>query len=448
VSSGFLITNARIINEGRTFPGSVWVEGEIIKKVFRANAELPQDLNVIDACGNFLMPGVIDDHVHFREPGLIHKADIYSESRAAIAGGVTSFMDMPNTIPQTTTIALLEEKMRLASEHSLANYAFYLGATNDNFKEILAADPHIICGIKVFLGASTGNMLVDDAVMDKICKYSPLLVSVHGEHEAIIHMNTKYYRNLYNGDVPIYIHPLIRSHLACWMATIKTVNKALKYDTRLHILHVSTAKEANFLDNEPLTFNSDKRITAEACVHYLWFCDDDYDLYGTLIKCNPAIKTKDDRTGLIAALNNGRLDVVASDHAPHTLQEKKNTYFNAPSGGPLVQHSLPVMFELAHRGEITKELIVEKMCHNMAICFGIKKRGFIRKGYYADLVIVNANDPWVVNKSNILYKCGWSPFEGTSLHTKVTHTFVNGHLVYHNGDINESVRGQALIFNH
>jgi dihydroorotase len=444
MKSKFLIKNAQIINEGKIFPGSVLVEGEFIKKVFGKKEELPADVKVIDAGGNYLIPGVIDDHVHFRDPGLTYKADIHSESRAAVAGGVTSYMDMPNTIPQTTTIALLEEKLELASEKSLANYAFYLGATNNNLKEIINIDPRITCGIKLFMGASTGNMLVNEKNMKKIFKETPLLVAVHAEHEGVIQMNAEYYRNFYNGDVPMYVHPLIRSEFACFLATMKAVALAVETATRLHILHTSTHKETNLFFDEPWPTPNGKLITSEVCVHHLWFCDDDYDKYGTLIKWNPAIKTKADRAGLLQALKDGKIDVIGTDHAPHTLEEKQNNYFKAPSGGPSVQHSLPLMFELANRGDITKELVVEKMCHNVARCFGVEKRGFIRKGYYADLVIINANDPWTVDKSNILYKCGWSPYEGTRLQSHVTHTFVNGHLVYQNGAFDESIHGQAL----
>jgi dihydroorotase len=443
--SDFLIVNARIVNEGSIFNGSVWVQNELIKAIFREQDKLPENIDIIDAHGHYLLPGVIDDQVHFREPGLTHKGDIHSESRAAVAGGVTSFMDMPNTIPQTTTLANFEEKMKIASERSLANYSFYFGANNDNIDEVISVDKGITCGIKVFMGSSTGNMLVDnEETLAKIFKNAPILVAIHSEYEPVIRANTEHYLDIYGENIPIRFHPAIRSEEACYRSTVNALKLAGKYDTRLHILHLSTAKETELLDPSPLS--PGKRITAEVCVHHLWFTDENYESLGTLIKWNPAIKTRDDRWGLLKALKDGRIDVVATDHAPHTFEEKNNTYFKAPSGGPLVQHSLPLMFELVRNGDSDIRQLVQKMCHNMAVCFNIEKRGYIREGYFADLVIVDPTRSWVVDRSNILYKCGWSPLEGTTFNTRVTHTFVNGHLVYNDGLIDESFRGQQLKF--
>lgn len=451
MKSSFIIHNAIIINEGRTFHGYLAVENGFITDVQEGSmpeltAEVLKQTDLIDAGGAYLMPGVIDDQVHFREPGLTHKGDIFTESRAAVAGGITSYMEMPNTNPQTITHERLLEKHAIAAQHSLANYAFYLGATNENIEEIKKVDPSITPGIKVFMGASTGNMLVDDEeVLEAIFRESPILVAIHSEDETIIRANTETYKAQYGQEVPIAMHPLIRSADACLQSTERAMRIAKKYNTRLHILHLSTAAELELLSKMP--FSDDKRITAEVCVHHLWFDDHDYDKKGTLIKWNPAIKANTDREALLNALLDNRLDVIATDHAPHTLEEKSHTYFKAPSGGPLVQHALSLMFELSRQGKISPEQIVDKMCHTMARCFGVLKRGYLRKGYHADLVIVNPDRPWTISKNNILYKCGWSPWEGETLHAAITHTFVNGHLAWHDGVIDDKLTGQPLQFN-
>jgi dihydroorotase len=446
----FLITGASIINEGRTFPGSVLVEDDRIAGIITGSStdtDLAQlsDVRIIDARGKYLLPGVIDDQVHFREPGLTYKGDIASESRAAVAGGVTSFMDMPNTDPKTVTLDLLELKFRTASRSSLANFSFFLGATNDNLGEILKADPASVCGLKVFLGSSTGNMLVDDPeILERIFSRSDLLIAVHSEDEEIIRQNLAKFAEQYGDDIPVQAHPMIRSEEACYRSTKKAVDLARRTGARLHILHLSTAKELELLDgNIPL---EKKKITAEVCVHHLWFDNRDYDRLGSRIKWNPAIKSEKDKLGLMKGLLENRVDIIATDHAPHTREEKQNPYRSCPSGGPLVQHSLPAMLELSRQGKIPKEKVVEKMCHAPAVLYRVRNRGFIRKGYYADLVIVDPDDPWMVGPSNILYKCGWSPFEGTTFSSRVTHTFVNGNLVYENGIIHESARGRKLEF--
>jgi dihydroorotase len=441
-----LIKNATIINNNERFTGSVVVEGEYIKSVLKDGEQLPVTDETINAEGKWLIPGVIDDQVHFREPGLTHKAEIATESKAAIAGGVTSFMEMPNTSPQTTTQSLLEAKYIRGSECSPANYSFYIGATNDNLDEILKTDPKTICGIKVFMGASTGNMLVDNPVtLEGIFKDAPTLVAVHCEDESIIRRNTEQYRSVYGEDIPIAFHPNIRSEEACYKSSSLAVDLASKYGTRLHILHLSTAKELGLFNN---TINrTDKKITAEVCVHHLWFKDTDYQHYGARIKWNPAVKTESDRDALRKALKTGLLDVVATDHAPHTIEEKANTYFKCPSGGPLVQHSLVAMLEMCKQGVFTPELVVDKMCHAPADLYKIDKRGYIKEGYFADLVIINPNSDWQVEKSNILYKCGWSPFEGTQFNTQVTHTFVNGYLAFENGEMKDFKPGKRLSFN-
>lgn len=440
-----LITNATIINEGSQRKGSILINNGIIEKIFTPKDDLPQADNNIDATEKLLLPGVIDDQVHFREPGLTHKGDIHSESRAAVAGGMTSFMEMPNTKPQTITQDALEAKYALASEKSFANYSFYFGATNDNISELVKVDPKKVCGIKVFMGSSTGNMLVDkDEALSRIFSEAPTIVTTHCEDEATIKSNTEFYKNKYGESITFRYHPLIRSAEACYISSAKAVELAAKYGTQLHILHLSTAKEMTLLDDKtPL---KDKKITGEVCVHHLWFTDKDYDEYGSRIKWNPAIKSQTDRNALRDAINSGKLDVVATDHAPHTIEEKNNTYFKAPSGGPLVQHSLVAMLEMAKQGVFTYEKVVEKMCHAPAILYRVHKRGFIREGYHADLTIVDPASGWQVSKENILYKCGWSPFEGTSFSHRVTQTFVNGNLVYDNGYINEDIRGERLMF--
>ena len=447
----FLIREAEIINEGKIITGHVLVEGGIIKEIIPGNPdnipeEFLQDAVIIHAKGKFLLPGVIDDQVHFREPGLTYKGDICTESRAAVAGGVTSYMDMPNTNPKATTLEFLEQKYHIASKKSVANYSFFLGATNENIKEIESADPGNICGVKVFMGASTGNMLVDDpGTLENIFERSPLLVAIHSEDEKIIRENLSLFTEKYNENIPIEAHPLIRSEKACYTSTTKAIGLAKKFNTRLHILHISTGKELGLLDNSiPL---EKKRITGEVCVHHLWFDDRDYKTRGSLIKWNPAIKTENDKNALFCGLLDNTIDIIATDHAPHTLEEKQNPYISSPSGAPMIQHSLVAMFEFWHRGMISVEQIVNKMCHSPAILYRIKNRGFIRKGYFADLAIVDPNSPWTVNKTNLLYKCGWSPMEGVHFSSAVTHTFVNGELVYENGRSDDSVRGMRLEFN-
>lgn len=445
-----IIINALVVNEGQVFKGSVRVADGRIDKIEKYTAGVPEILEagirVIDAGGKYLLPGIIDCHVHFREPGLTQKADLSTESRAAIAGGVTSFMEMPNTIPNATTLDLLEEKYRLAAEKSLANFSFFLGASNNNIDEIVQADPQKICGVKVFFGASTGNMLVDRLpVLEDIFRLSPLPVAAHCEDESVIRANSEAMRAKYGEEVPVEMHPLIRSAEACFLSSELAVRLAVKHNTRLHITHMSTRKEISLLDNHlPL---AKKRITAEACTHYLWFCDEDYARLGTKIKVNPAIKSSDDREALLQGLFDGHIDIISTDHAPHLPAEKAQSYFKAPSGMPSVQHSLPAMLEICRKNEIKIEVLVEKMCHAPAVCYNVHQRGFIREGFFADLVLVDLNDEWTVNASNIISKCGWSPWEGCSFKSKVTHTFVNGNLVYENGRIEDSSKGLRLLFN-
>jgi dihydroorotase len=393
----------------------------------------------------FLIPGVIDDHVHFREPGLTHKGDIFTESRAAVAGGITSYMDMPNTNPPAVSNAILNEKFRLGSESSLANYSFYIGTTSTNLHEVLDADPSGVCGIKLFMGSTTGNMLVDNEMsLRSLFSKAEIPVAIHCESEPVIRRNGEIYRKKFGEDVPVNMHPLIRSREACFLSSSYAVTLAKEYNTRIHILHLSTADEMKLLTNEqPL---AQKRITGEVCIHHLWFDETAYDEKGTLVKWNPAIKTRFDREALLNSTNNDIIDIVATDHSPHTLEEKNDSYFKAPSGGPLVQHSLVAMMELWHRKLISIEKIVEKMCHNPAILFNIKERGFIRERYKADLCLIKPEDPWTVSKNNILYKCGWSPFEETTFRSRVVKTFVNGNIVYDNGIIDDNYRGQKLQF--
>lgn len=445
--NNIFIKNATIINEGRTFRGELLISGEYISSVAPVGQiRIPEKAHTIDASGLLLIPGVIDDQVHFREPGLTHKGDIFTESRAAVAGGITSFMDMPNTNPQTVTNALLNEKFRLGSESSLANYSFYIGATNTNLNEVLNADRSGVCGIKLFMGSSTGNMLVDnETILRDLFSKAEIPVACHCESEPVIRRNSEIYREKYGEDVPVKMHPLIRSREACFLSSSYAVTLAREYNTRIHILHLSTADEMKLFSNElPL---AQKRITGEVCVHHLWFDETAYDEKGTLVKWNPAIKTRFDRDALLKSTINDVIDIVATDHSPHTTEEKNNSYFKAPSGGPLVQHSLVTMLELWHRRFISTEKIVEKMCHNPAILFNIKERGFIREGYKADLCLIDPDDPWTVSKDNILYKCGWSPFEGTTFKSKVVTTIINGTIVFDNGVINEDYRGQRLVFN-
>ncbi len=425
-----LIKDAVILNEDSTFRGSVLIEGDTISRVIKGEGEIPEKADrVIQARELYLIPGVIDDQVHFREPGLTHKADMASESKAAIAGGITSWMEMPNTIPQSTTLELLEEKYKLAATKARGNYSFYFGATNDNLEEIRKVDPRKVCGVKIFMGSSTGNMLVDNIkTLHGIFAESPALIATHCEDEQIIRQNAASFRKKYGDNPPMKVHPWIRNAEACYRSSALAVELAQKYGSRLHVLHLSTAREMG-LFNEHLP-PGQKKITAEVCVHHLWFTDTDYQQKGSLIKWNPAVKSADDRRVLRNGILNGKLDVIATDHAPHTLEEKQNSYFKCPSGAPMVQHSLSAMFELSAQGLYRRERIVELMCHNPAIIFKIKKRGFIREGYYADLALVHPNRPWTVNKDNILHKCGWSPLEDTTLSHRVTHTFVNGKLVY------------------
>ncbi|RZJ51861.1 MAG: dihydroorotase [Flavobacterium sp.] len=440
-----LIKNAKIVNEGSIFEGDVLIENDLIIEVADSISLKTSDCIVIDAEGNYLMPGAIDDQVHFREPGLTHKGDIESESRAAVAGGITSFIEQPNTVPNAVTQEILEDKYQIAAQKSFANYSFMMGATNDNLEEVLKTNPKNVAGIKIFLGSSTGNMLVDnEATLEKIFSSTPMLIAVHCEDETTIKNNLAAFKEQYGDDVPVTAHHLIRSAEACYISSSKAVALAKKTGARLHIFHLSTAKEMELFTNKiPL---EEKKITAEVCVHHLWFTDEDYKTKGNFIKWNPAVKTAADRKALWEALNDGRIDVIATDHAPHTKEEKKQSYLNAPSGGPLVQHAVVAMFEAHHQGKISIEKIVEKMCHNPAKLFKIEKRGFIREGYFADLVIVNPSLPWSVNADNILSKCGWSPFEGYAFRSRITHTFVNGELVYNNFKVKDIRNGKRLLF--
>ncbi|HUX58231.1 MAG TPA: dihydroorotase [Bacteroidales bacterium] len=444
--SNILIKNTTIINEGKSFRGDLLIKDELISSIGSIDQiNFPAGTKIIDATGLFLIPGVIDDHVHFREPGLTHKGDIFSESRAAVAGGITSFMEMPNTKPQTVTVEALNEKYQLGSENSFTNYSFYIGATTTNLNEVMKVDPAVVCGIKLFMGASTGNMLVDNEnALKELFAKAILPVTAHCEDEPTIRKNSAIYRGKYGENVPIRIHSHIRSREACFLSSSHAVNLAKEYNTRLHILHLSTADELKLFSND-LPLNQ-KRITGEVCVHHLWFDDSSYNDLGTLIKWNPAIKTRFDRDALINGVNNNLIDIIATDHAPHTLAEKENSYFKSPSGGPLIQHSLVIMLEFWHKKVFSLEKIVEMMCHNPAILFNIKDRGFIREGYKADLCLINPASQWKVTKENILYKCGWSPFEGTTFSSKVVKTIVNGTVVFDEGVINEDYRGQRLMF--
>ena len=442
-----LIKNATIINENERFTGSVLVDGELISAVIRGD-EIPVDVKIdqmIDATGLLLIPGVIDDQVHFREPGLTHKGEIATESAAAVAGGVTSFMDMPNTMPLTTTIQALEDKYLIGAEKSLANYSFYMGATNQNIDELRKVDPRNVCGVKVFMGSSTGNMLVDNTeTLSRIFSEVPMLIATHCEDENTIQTNKALYKSQYGDDLPVSFHPMIRNAEACYKSSSFAVELATKYGARLHVLHLSTAREMSLFGNQlPL---KDKKITAEVCVHHLWFSDEDYGKYGNKIKWNPAIKAAADRDALIQALNDNRIDVVATDHAPHLLREKEGNCLKAASGGPLVQYSLLVMLQMATMGKFTIEQVVSKMCHAPADLFRVHKRGYVREGYYADLVLVNPNKPFRVETKDILSKCAWSPFEGMTFDHMVDKTWVNGQLVYSDGKVNTAVRGKRLFF--
>jgi len=442
--SSILIQNARIVNRGKISSGDIYINNGRIEKIA---PQINMSANkVINASGLLAMPGVIDDQVHFREPGLTHKAEIYTEAKAAVAGGTTSFMEMPNVKPATLTQELLEDKYAVAAENSLANYSFYMGASNDNLDEVLKTDPKTVCGVKVFMGSSTGNMLVDNKqTLDKLFANVPMLMATHCEDEATIRANMEKARAEYGEDVPFHLHPVIRSVEGCYLSSSMAVELAKKHNTRLHILHISTAKELALFDNQtPL---KDKRITAEVCVHHLHFNDQDYATHGARIKWNPAVKSASDQAALMTALLDDTLDVIATDHAPHLLSEKANPYFSCPSGGPLVQHALNVMLNFYHEGKISLEKIVEKMCHAPAICFEVEDRGYLDEGYWADIILVDENETWSVQQNNILYKCGWSPFEGTTFRGKVKTTIVSGHLAYQEGQFNEEKMGQRLTFN-
>ncbi|MDO5616777.1 MAG: dihydroorotase [Cruoricaptor ignavus] len=439
-----LIKNATVVNENQMFRADVLIENDIISRIESSIPENTAD-KIIDADGQYLLPGAIDDQVHFREPGLTHKGDIETESRAAIAGGITSFIEQPNTVPNAVTQELLEEKYKIAKQKSFANYSFSMGGTNDNLQEVLKTNPKNVAAIKLFLGSSTGNMLVDNPeILEEIFSKVKMPICVHCEDETTIRNNTEKYKAEFGDDIPVKFHHLIRSEEACYISSSKAVELAEKTGARLHIYHLSTAKETALFRNDiPL---KDKKITAEVCVHHLHFTNRDYDTKGSLIKWNPAVKTQTDKDGLWAALLDNRIDVVATDHAPHTLAEKDNPYTACPSGAPLVQHSLNVMLDYAQQGKISIEKVVEKMCHNPAILFSIEKRGFVKQGYKADLVLVDFNQKWTIAKDNILYKCGWSPLEGLELNNKITHTFINGHLAFENGKISEGKYSERLLF--
>lgn len=439
-----LIVNAKIVNEGRIIEGDLLIDGHYIERVDK-NLQSAPAKRIIDAIGKYLLPGAIDDQVHFREPGLTHKANIFSESRAAVAGGVTSFMEMPNTIPPAFTQELLEDKYQIAAKNSLGNYSFYIGASNDNLEEVMKTDLKNVCGLKIFMGSSTGNLLVDNPkTLEGFFSNFSSIIATHCEDEPTIRKNMELFREKYGSDLPAKMHPQIRSHEACYLSSSFAVGLAKKHGTHLHILHISTEKETHLFDNTiPL---KDKKITAEACIHHLWFNDSDYAKKGMLIKWNPAIKTSFDQQAVFNAVMDDRIDVIATDHAPHTWQEKQNSYFNAPSGGPLVQHSIVAMMEFHKQGKISVEKMVEKMCHNPATLFKIEKRGFIREGYFADLVLVDPNSAWEVSKSNILAKCGWSPFEGQTFSSSIHSTWVSGHLAYSEGKIDDSKTGHRLSF--
>ena len=445
MKKSILIKNAKIVNENTIFFGDVLIENEIIKQI-SSEIKAPENVEIINADGKYLIPGFIDDQVHFREPGLTHKANIATESRAAIAGGITTFIEMPNTVPQATTQKLLEDKFTIAAKDSYANYSFMFGGTNDNLEELLKTDPKKVAGIKLFLGSSTGNMLVDnEEILEKIFSSTKMIISVHCEDEATIRKNTEEFIEKYGEDIPIKYHPIIRSEEACYLSSSKAIELAKKTGARLHVFHLSTAKETHLFRNDiPL---EEKQITSEVCIHHLWFSDKDYEEKGTHIKWNPAVKTEADRLGLWEALLDDRIDIIATDHAPHTLEEKSNKYLKAPSGGPLVQHAIVAILEKVKEGVISIEKAVEKMSHNPAKLFQIEKRGFIKEGYFADIVLIDTNKPQTVSRDNLLYKCGWSPFEGTTFSSTITHTFVNGNLIYNNGVFNDEIKGKRITFN-
>ncbi len=441
----YYIHNARIVNENEIFNGSILIHNKVIEKIYRKTINTGNDYSRINANGNYLIPGVIDDQVHFRQPGYTHKGDIASESKAAIAGGVTSFMEMPNTFPQTTTIEELNKKIETAFNSSFANFSFYLGATNTNIEEIRKIDPSRVCGVKIFMGSSTGNMLVDNKdTLEAIFAESPVIIATHCEDETIIRRNTEIFRKKYGEDIPVHYHPEIRTAEACFTSSSLAVDLAKKYKSRLHVLHISTARELELFDYAlPL---AEKKITSEVCIHHLWFSEKDYLTKGALIKWNPAIKKEEDRTALLKGVLSGKIDVIATDHAPHTREEKSGSYFHCPSGGPMVQHSLMAMMEFVHKKNIRIEQLVEKMCHAPAIVFGVEKRGFMREGYYADLVILNPEAIYDVSSDNLHYKCKWSPLEGEIMHSEISHTFVNGELAYCKGEFNDKKFAMPLVF--
>jgi dihydroorotase len=439
----YLIKNISIVNEGSIKINDILIENGLIKKIGSINED--SESQVIDGTNQFLFPGIIDGQVHFREPGLTHKGDLYTESKAAVAGGTTSFIDMPNTVPNVLTMEILNDKYAIASKQSLANYGFFLGVNGDNLDEVIKLDKSNLLGVSDdgLYFTKKGNLLADNPdTMEKLFANCKSIITIHSEKESIVEENENHYKNLYGEDVPVKFHPIIRSEKACYEATKRAIEIANKHNARLHILHLTTEAETHLFRNDiPL---KEKKITTEVSVHHLWFSDKDYEKLGTLIKWNPAIKTEKDKNGLLKALLDDRIDIVTTDHAPHSIEEKEKTYFNAMSGAPIIQHSLNIMLEFYKKGKISLEKIAEKMCHNPAILYDISLRGFIREGYCADLTIVDLNSDWTVNKDNILYKCGWSPLEGTAFGTQITHTFVNGNLVYNNGQFDENYRGQAL----
>lgn len=447
----YIIKNAQLVNEGKIFAADLLIRKGHIERI-DPTIDVSYKVNEINAEGLYLMPGIIDDQVHFRQPGLTHKADIYTEAKAGIAGGVTSFMEMPNTSPPALSKELLEAKYEIGKQTSLANYSFYMGVSNDNFDNVIqivreqaGKEFRDVSGLKIFMGSSTGNMLVDDpSILEQVFAESTLLIATHCEDEATIKQNNEYYTAKYGDKLDASFHPIIRNEQACYKSSSYAVSIAKKYNTRLHVLHISTGIETALFDNTKTL--KEKRITAEACVHHLWFDANDYERLGNKIKCNPAIKAKENKTAILAALLDNRIDIIATDHAPHTAEEKARPYANAPAGLPLIQHTLNIMLEIYHQNKISLEKIIEKMCHAPADCFGVHKRGYLREGYYADLVLFDAATAWKVSAENILYKCGWSPFEGNTFTSKVHQTFVNGHRVYNNGVFDETLNGQRLLF--
>ncbi len=444
MSATYLLKSATIVNEGNQIITDIFIKNGIIEKI-GSNLSVDENTQLINLEGMFVLPGCIDDQVHFREPGLTHKADIASESKAAVAGGITSFMEMPNTVPNALTQKLLQDKYEIAARSSSANYSFFMGASNDNLEEVLRTDARKVCGVKIFMGSSTGNMLVDnERTLENLFKnVPPMLIATHCEDETTIRLNSAKYRAIYGENIPVELHPLIRDEDACFISSSLAVKMAKKFNTRLHVLHISTEKEISLFDNSiPL---DKKMITAEACIHHLWFSDEDYNQKGNLIKWNPAVKKASDRAAIFQAVLDNKIDVIATDHAPHTLEEKQQSYFKAPSGGPLVQHALQAMLEKMEHRMISMERIVEKMAHAPAVLFRIEKRGFIREGYFADLVVVEKK-PSTVTRDGLFYKCGWSPFEGTTFSYTINKTFVNGNLVYSDGKISSSEFGQRMLF--